>query len=278
MPRPTDHRHLIESIVPIVAAAGRAILEVYETKFDVVDKDDASPLTQADLAAHTLICNALRALTPEIPVLSEESVAPDFATRQSWSRYWLVDPLDGTKEFINRNGEFTVNIALIEDHRAVLGVVGVPAQDVIYSGDVDARSAQRRDRNGARALEARRMDPMRDLVVVASRSHGGERLEAYIDALAHRFPSVTRTPVGSSLKLCILAEGRADFYPRLGPTSEWDIAAAHAVLEAAGGAVWTFDRAPLRYNTKESLLNPEFLAVGDARFDWWGNLPPIAPA
>ena len=278
MPRPTDHRRLIESIVPIVAAAGRAILEVYETKFDVVDKDDASPLTQADLAAHTLICNALRALTPEIPVLSEESVAPDFATRQSWSRYWLVDPLDGTKEFINRNGEFTVNIALIEDHRAVLGVVGVPAQDVIYSGDVDARSAQRRDRNGARALEARRMDPMRDLVVVASRSHGGERLEAYIDALAHRFPSVIRTPVGSSLKLCILAEGRADFYPRLGPTSEWDIAAAHAVLEAAGGAVWTFDRAPLRYNTKESLLNPEFLAVGDARFDWWGSLPPIAPA
>ncbi len=278
MARSTDYGRLIESLVPIVADAGAAILEVYESKFEVVDKDDASPLTQADLAAHRLICNALRTLTPEIPVLSEESIAPDFATRRSWSRYWLVDPLDGTKEFINRNGEFTVNIALIEDHRAVLGVVGVPAQDVIYSGEVDARRAQRRDRSGVQPLEARHMDPLRELVVVASRSHGGERLEAYIDALAQRFPAVTRTPVGSSLKLCILAEGRADFYPRLGPTSEWDIAAAHAVLEAAGGAVWTFDRAPLRYNTKESLLNPEFLAVADARFDWWANLPPIAPA
>ena len=278
MPRSTDHRGLIESLVPIVADAGRAILEVYESKFDVVSKEDASPLTLADLAAHALICNALRGLTPDIPVLSEESVPPDFATRQSWSRYWLVDPLDGTKEFINRNGEFTVNIALIENHRAVLGVVGVPAQDVIYCGDVDAGRAQRRDRSGVHALETRRMDPLRELVVVASRSHGGERLEAYIDALAKRFPSVQRTPVGSSLKLCILAEGRADFYPRLGPTSEWDIAAAHAVLAAAGGAVWTLDHATLRYNTKDSLLNPEFLAVADARFDWQRALPPIAPA
>ena len=277
MPRSTDHRGLIESLVPIVDA-GRAILEVYESKFDVVSKEDASPLTQADLAAHRLICNALRGLTPDIPVLSEESVPPDYATRQSWSRYWLVDPLDGTKEFINRNGEFTVNIALIENHRAVLGVVGVPAQDVIYCGDVDAGRAQRRDRSGVHALETRRMDPLRELVVVASRSHGGERLEVYIDALAKRFPSVKRTPVGSSLKLCILAEGRADFYPRLGPTSEWDIAAAHAVLAAAGGAVWTLDHAPLRYNTKDSLLNPEFLAVADAQFDWRGTLPPIAPA
>jgi 3'(2'), 5'-bisphosphate nucleotidase len=274
----TDSQRLIDAIVPIVADAGRAILEVYESKFDVVAKDDASPLTQADLASHTLIFNALRALTPEIPVLSEESKAPDFATRQSWPRYWLVDPLDGTKEFINRNGEFTVNIALIEDHRATLGIVGVPAQDVIYCGDVEARRAERRDRNGVRALDGRRMDPARELVVVASRSHGGERLENYLDALAQRFPSVARTPVGSSLKFCILAEGRADFYPRLGPTSEWDIAAAHAVLAAAGGAVWTLDRAPLRYNTKDSLLNPEFFAVADARFDWWKALPPIAPA
>ena len=277
MPDDKDHRRLIEALVPIVDEAGREILAVYGSDFDVVAKDDASPLTQADLASHRSIQHALRLLTPDIPVLSEEASLPDFATRCSWSRYWLVDPLDGTKEFINRNGEFTVNIALIESHRAVLGVVGVPAQSVIYTGEVEAGRAERRDSSGVHVLKVRRMDPARELIVVASRSHGGERLEAFIDALTERFRTVNRTPVGSSLKFCILAEGRADFYPRLGPTSEWDIGAAHAVLEAAGGAVWTFDRAPLRYNTKESLLNPEFVAVADARFDWLSALPPVAP-
>jgi 3'(2'), 5'-bisphosphate nucleotidase len=278
MPDSTDRRRLIDSLVAIVDAAGREIMKVYESNFTVVTKDDASPLTQADLASHRSIRDALHALTPEIPLLSEEANLQDFATRQSWTRYWLVDPLDGTKEFINRNGEFTVNIALIEDHRAVLGIVGVPAQGVIYTGDVAARRAERRDRQGIRAINTRRMDRARELIVVASRSHGGERLELFLDELSRRFGSVDRTPVGSSLKFCILAEGRADLYPRLGPTSEWDIAAAHAVLEAAGGAVWTFDRLPLRYNTKESLLNPEFLAIADEAFDWWSALPPIAPA
>ena len=278
MPDDKDHRRLIEALVPIVDRAGREILAVYESDFDVVTKEDASPLTQADLASHRSIQNALLTLTPDIPVLSEESMLADFATRSSWDRYWLVDPLDGTKEFVNRNGEFTVNIALIELHRAVLGVVGVPTQNVIYTGEVDAGRAERRDSSGVRVLKVRRMDPARELVVVASRSHGGERLETFIDALAQRFRSVNRTSVGSSLKFCILAEGRADLYPRLGPTSEWDIGAAHAVLEAAGGAVWTFDGAPLRYNTKESLLNPEFVAVADAQFDWLSALPPVAPA
>jgi len=277
MPDNIDHRRLIEALVPIVADAGREILAVYGSDFDVVAKADASPLTQADLASHRSIQHALRTLTPDIPVLSEESSLPDFATRSSWGRYWLVDPLDGTKEFVNRNGEFTVNIALIESHRPVLGVVGVPTQNVIYTGDVDAGRAERRDSSGVRMLKVRRMNPARELVVVASRSHGGDRLETFIDALAQRFRSVNRTPIGSSLKFCILAEGRADLYPRLGPTSEWDIGAAHAVLEAAGGAVWTFDGAPLRYNMKESLLNPEFFAVADAQFDWLSALPPVAP-
>jgi 3'(2'), 5'-bisphosphate nucleotidase len=190
----------------------------------------------------------------------------------------LVDPLDGTKEFVNRNGEFTVNVALIEGHAATLGAVAVPVQNVIYTGDVSARTAQRRDERGTHAIAARPMDSSRELIVVASRSHGGERLEQFIDALSTRFSPVSRTPIGSSLKLCILAEGRADLYPRLGPTSEWDIAAAHAVLQAAGGAVWTFDRETLRYNTKESLLNPEFVAVADATFDWWRSLPSVAAA
>jgi 3'(2'), 5'-bisphosphate nucleotidase len=278
MPDTTDHRRLIDALVAIVDAAGREIMKVYGSDFEVASKADASPLTQADLASHRLIRDALRDLTPNVPVLSEESNAPDFATRQSWNRYWLVDPLDGTKEFVNRNGEFTVNVALIEGHRAVLGVVGVPALNVTYTGDVALRRAERRDREGTRAIAARRMDRARELIVVASRSHGGERLELFIEELSRRFGSVDRTPVGSSLKLCILAEGRADLYPRLGPTSEWDIAAAHAVLQAAGGSVWTFDREQLMYNTKESLLNPEFIAVADAAFDWWAALPPIARA
>jgi len=274
----TDHRRLTDALVAIVDAASREIMTVYESDFDVDTKEDDSPLTQADLASHRLIRDALRDLTPDIPLLSEESNAPDFATRRSWNRYWLVDPLDGTKEFVNRNGEFTVNIALIEGHRAVLGIVGVPAQGVTYTGDVTSRRAERRDQDGIREIKARRMDRARELVVVASRSHGGERLEMFNTELSRRFRSVERTPVGSSLKLCILAEGRADLYPRLGPTSEWDIAAAHAVLQAAGGAVWTFDRAPLMYNTKESLLNPDFLAVADDAFDWWATLPAIASA
>ncbi len=278
MPDIRDRKQLVDALVAIVVDAGREIMQVYGSNFDVVTKDDSSPLTQADLASHRLIRDALVRMTPDIPVLSEESTLPDFATRRSWSRYWLVDPLDGTKEFVNRNGEFTVNIALIDGHRAVLGIVGVPARGVVYTGDVVERRAERRDEHGTRAMHTRRMDRARELVVVASRSHGGERLEAFIDGLAERFNAVNRTPVGSSLKLCILAEGLADLYPRLGPTSEWDIAAAHAVLEAAGGAVMTFDHEPLRYNTKESLLNPEFLAVADDAFDWWSALPPIASA
>ena len=273
-----DRRSLIDALVSIVEDAGREIMRVYSTSFDVVAKADDSPLTQADLASHRSIKRALRQLTPDLPVLSEESTLPDFATRRAWRRYWLVDPLDGTKEFVSRNGEFTVNIALIEGHDATLGVVGVPALQTVYTGDAIAKRAECRDALGVRVVSGRAMDRDRELVVVASRSHGGERLEQYIGALSSRFTAVNRTPIGSSLKLCILADGRADFYPRLGPTSEWDIAAAHAVLQAAGGAVWSLDRAPLRYNTKESLLNPEFLAVADARFDWWSVLPQIPPA
>jgi len=269
----TQRQHFIDALVEIVTDAGREIVAIYQTDFDVTTKADDSPLTQADLAANAVIRRGLQELAPDVPILSEEAELPDFATRRAWSRYWLVDPLDGTKEFINKNGEFTVNVALIEDSRALLGVVGVPARDVVYTGDVASQRAERRDSNGTRTLAARRLNAEQPLVVVASRSHGGERLERFIDALRGRFDGVDRTPVGSSLKLCILAEGRADIYPRLGPTSEWDIAAAHAVLNAAGGEVWNFDRAPLRYNTKESLLNPDFVAVADPQYDWWSTLP-----
>lgn len=272
-----QRQRYIDGLADIVSSAGREVLAIYQTDFSVAIKADDSPLTQADLAAHRVIRHGLTELAPEIPVLSEEAALPVYATRRGWSCYWLVDPLDGTKEFINKNGEFTVNIALIEGNHATLGVVGVPAQGVIYSGDVVTGVAERRDQHGVRSLSARKLDTSRALIVVASRSHGGDRLEQFVDALRERFATVDRTPVGSSLKLCILAEGRADIYPRLGPTSEWDIAAAHAVLEAAGGAVWSFDGKPLRYNTKESLLNPEFVAVADAAYDWWNVLPTPAP-
>jgi 3'(2'), 5'-bisphosphate nucleotidase len=265
---------LIERLIELTRQAGDAILKIYETDFVVETKADASPLTQADLAAQRIIETGLSELTPDIPVISEESDPPEYSIRRDWRRYWLVDPLDGTKEFVNRNGEFTVNIALIEDQVPTFGVVGVPVQAIVYTGD-SALGAFRHDAQGSQKLTGRPMVEGRPVVVVASRSHGGERLTSYLDALADRFGAVERTPVGSSLKLCILAEGRADLYPRLGPTSEWDIAAAHAVLSAAGGALWAVDGKRLSYNSKTSFLNPEFFAVADAKFAWQQALPPV---
>ena len=260
-----------DALIDIATAAGREILAVYETAFDVATKDDASPLTEADLRAHRVIVDGLRDLAPDVPVISEEAESPPFDVRRHWTRYWLVDPLDGTKEFVSRNGEFTVNIALIEDGEPVLGVVGVPVKGHVYVGDCKEMEAWRVSEAGRERLHTRRMG--RPLAVVASRRHGGTRLAGYLEALAESFGEVERKPVGSSLKFCLLAEGEADLYPRLGPTSEWDIGAAHAVLKAAGGAVMLTDGAPFRYNAKESFLNPDFVAVGDSGFVWHDHLP-----
>jgi 3'(2'), 5'-bisphosphate nucleotidase len=261
-------------LVDIVAAAGSVILEVYETNFDVQTKSDDSPLTVADLSAHKVIDAGLQELTPDIPIISEESVPPSYAVRSQWQRYWLVDPLDGTKEFVNRNGEFTVNIALIEGDTPIFGIVGVPFQGKIYVGNARKGEAYLLHEGVRTDLKPQlREADEASLVVVASRNHGGDRLEAYLSELGNRFSDCTRTPVGSSLKLCVLAENKADIYPRLGLTSEWDIGAAQAVLVAAGGGVFTEDGEPLRYNTKESFLNPEFLAVADREFPWLDRLP-----
>lgn len=265
----------MEALLALVEQAGKAIMDIYSQDFEVQTKSDDSPLTQADLAAHRILESGLQELAPGIPVFSEEGVAPDYAERQTWGRYWLIDPLDGTKEFVSRNGEFTVNVALIEQHRAVLGFVGVPARNVLFWGDVNSGQAWRRQQGATTSIRTRHYRASEPLVVVASRNHGGERLERYLEAIATRFGPVDRTPVGSSLKLCILAEGKADLYPRLGLTSEWDIAAAHAVLAAAGGDLWAADGAPMRYNAKESVLNPEFIAVGDATFGWREKLPAV---
>jgi 3'(2'), 5'-bisphosphate nucleotidase len=268
-----DHAQLLERAAGIATHAAAAIMEIYQSDFNVVEKADESPLTQADLNSHSVIVAGLRALTPELPIVSEESEMPDYATRRQWPQYWLVDPLDGTKEFVSRNGEFTVNIALIDGNRPLLGVVAVPARDHVYVGSVLDRHAELRTSESTTRLAPRPFTGQRAPTVVVSRSHGGERLAQFMTALRCHFPELTEVPVGSALKLCILAEGEADLYPRLGPTSEWDIGAAQAVLEAAGGTVWTFDRQRLAYNAKESLLNPEFLAVADPSYDWWSVLP-----
>ena len=264
--------HLIAALIDVTRRAGTAILQVYESDFEVQSKSDASPLTEADLASHHVIAGALSGLTPEIPLLSEESEPPPFDERQRWRRYWLVDPLDGTREFVNRNGQFTVNIALIEDGQPRLGLVGVPVRGQVYLGCIATGRAECHENGTVRRIGGRPMAVDRPVMVVASRSHGNERLERYLASLAAAFPGVERRAMGSSLKLCMLADGGADLYPRLGPTCEWDIAAAHAVLAAAGGAVRRLDGEPILYNKRE-FLNPDFIAVADAAFPWADRLP-----
>ena len=259
-----NHERL-EQLVEISRIAGNAILDVYAQDFSVTKKDDKSPLTQADLAAHRIICDALIKLDPGTPVLSEESAEIPFAERRCWQEYWLVDPLDGTKEFINRNGEFTVNIALITAHVPVMGVVHVPVSGKTYFGGRGLGAFTKDGDKNATRISTRQpcAEPM---VVVGSRSHANPDLEQRLNAIGpHELVSM-----GSSLKFCLVAEGRADFYPRLGLTSEWDTAAAQAVVEAAGGRVTQLNGQDLPYNTKESLLNPHFLVFGDLRVDWPG--------
>lgn len=255
---------LAERVAGIARAAGREILEVYAQGVTARTlKADDSPLTAADLRSHRLIVSALGALTPDVPVLSEEAARPSYAERARWACHWLVDPLDGTREFLSRNGEFTVNIALIEAHAPVLGVVHVPVSDTTYWG-IPGEGARRQvgDRPAQAAqVAAHAADPVR---VVGSRSHRGDSLEGFLARLgAHELKAV-----GSSLKFCMIAEGAADVYPRLGPTSEWDTAAAHAVLLAAGGTVVELDGQPLRYNARAELTNPFFVAYADRGRDW----------
>jgi len=254
---------LIEPLVTLARQAGDAILEVYATDFDVQAKADDSPLTQADMASNRVIDAGLRALTPDLPIISEETGLPDFGERGQWSRYWLIDPLDGTKEFVKRNGEFTVNIALIDNHRPVLGIVHVPVMNKTYTGCDGCGSSVRTGDEDPREISVSPVSasPVR---VVGSRSHRGASLDAFFEALGE----IEIHPMGSSLKFCVVAEGNADIYPRLGPTSEWDTAAAQAVVEQAGGAVVELDGRPLSYNAKADILNPHFLVRGPQDRDW----------
>ena len=253
----TMTRELREAVIALARQAAADILAVYEGAFDVGHKVDRSPLTAADLASHRRIVAGLQVLTPEIPVLSEESNSLDIAQRRTWSRFWLVDPLDGTREFIKRNGEFTVNIALIEDGVATFGVIQQPVGGGLWHGMLGA-GAFRRDGDVDAGIHVRKpaSAPLR---IAASRSHRDARTQALLDALT----GSEAMACGSSLKFCRIAEGELDLYPRFGPTSEWDTAAGQAILEAAGGAVLDPRGRPFRYNQRDTLLNGDFIAFGD---------------
>lgn len=263
-----------EAVVDICRQAAEKILAVYADKslFEVETKADDSPVTRADIAANAVIVNALEALTPDIPILTEESSMVPFETRKKWSQYWLVDPLDGTKEFIRRNDQFTVNIALIREGRPIMGVVYVPVGHVAYVG-VAGEGAYKIQDDSKQRLQCRSLPTsstaIREAIkIVASANHSNPATENFINIVETRIGRVECRSIGSSLKFCLLAEGEADVYPRLAPTSEWDTGAAQAVLAAAGGAVYQPDARPLVYNSKASILNPYFYAVADPSFDW----------
>lgn len=248
---------MLGMIVSLAERAGDEIMKVYSRDFSVEYKEDSSPLTEADKASHAVIEAGLAALDPSVPIISEEGAPIPWEKRKSYKRFWLVDPLDGTKEFIKRNGEFTVNIALIEGDTPVLGVIYVPVRGVLYYGE-KGTGAFRQARGGApEKLERKLLEPGSPVRAVVSRSHQSAEAEEFLKA----YDVSGTVEAGSSLKFCLVAEDKADLYPRFGPTCEWDTAAGHAIAEAAGCSVTTLDAGPLRYN-KENPLNPGFVVSG----------------
>jgi len=253
-----DLAALAESLMPIVTRAGAAIMQIYDGAFAVQRKDDNSPLTLADLESQRVIIDGLKRITPDIPILSEESAAAPWAERQTWRELWVVDPLDGTREFVKRNGEFTINIALVVEHEPVLGMVSAPALGATFWGMAGLGAFTRRQGGEARRIHT--VPPQRPLRVIGSRSHASPQTAAYLTRLGAHVMS----GIGSSLKFCLLAEGKAELYPRFGATSEWDTAAGQALLEAAGGHVTRMDGHRMRYYCRESLINSDFVAFSDA--------------
>ncbi|PXF31818.1 adenosine-3'(2'),5'-bisphosphate nucleotidase [Pokkaliibacter plantistimulans] len=260
---------VLAEVERIARKAGDLIMEVYARDFAVVDKDDKSPLTEADARAHSFIVSELKALSPVTPILSEEDVG-SFTGQDKYYQYWLVDPLDGTKEFIKRNGEFTVNIALIDSGKAILGVVYAPAIDVLYSA-AQGFGAKKVEGNETASISVSSYVQGELCRVVGSRSHGSDAMGTFLQ----RLPQHQMVAMGSSLKLCLIAEGKADIYPRLGPTSLWDTAAAQCVVEVAGGKVVTLAGEPLGYGNTSKILNPYFLATGAGDIDWVGMFSDI---
>ena len=268
-----DTSALLPQVMTIAEEAGKAVMAIYDRpdELHIESKADTTPVTDADLEAHRLICDRLRQLTPEIPILSEESPAEEILQRRQWRRYWLIDPLDGTKEFIKRNGEFTVNIALIDNHRSVLGVVHVPATATTYAGSLSQDAIKRGANGEEEQIHCRPLDAAGGMTLLTSRSHIDDRQDQYIQQL-EQLAALTVKGVGSSLKLCLIAEGQADLHLRLGRTCEWDTGAAQAVLEAAGGKVMDLLMQPLNYNQKSDLYNPDFIAIADPEVNWAEHL------
>ncbi len=260
---PLDLSALIPPIRTLMKEVSSVILKIYKQDFSIEDKSDNTPVTEADFAADRMLNAGLRELLPDVPVLSEESADIPFETRSTWTRYWLVDPLDGTREFINRNGEFTINIALIENHESILGAIHVPINNTLYTAYRGGGAWKESPKTPLTQIHTRK-NQGEQWIVVGSRSHHSDEVTKFLDQIGeHRV-----LPVGSSLKSCMVAEGKADLYPRLGPTSEWDTAAAQCIVEEAGGMLTGTDLKPLRYNTKDSLLNPHFLVSGQPDQDW----------
>ena len=259
-----NYEKQILELLNIAIDSGREILKIYNNEIIVNSKEDKSPITQADINSNNLIVNRLKRLEPNIPILSEESLV-SWENRKDWNKYWLIDPLDGTKEFINRNGEFTVNISLIENNYPIFGIIYSPVKSVLYYALKN---------NGCYKLKTNsNLSTLKDFdkinikkeknittKVIGSRSHSSKDFQNWVEKKFTNFELIT---IGSSLKFCILAEGEADIYPRLGPTSEWDIAAGHIILEEAGGKLLTIDNKDILYNTKEDILNPDFIAYGN---------------
>ena len=249
----------VRKIISIAEEAGKEIMHIYDTDdFAVTDKSDKSPLTKADKAGNAVIVAALKENFPNIPIISEENKMIEYADRKDWEYFWLVDPLDGTKEFIKKNGEFTVNIALIRKGKPVMGVVGIPAQNKIYYS-VEGKGAFRIDPDGSETKLMIHPSKENEISLIGSRSHPSPEFDAYLKDMESKYTTVNFVPAGSSLKFCLVAEGKADIYPRLGPTMEWDTAAGHAVVLEAGARVKIYgEEKDLQYN-KENLLNPFFI-------------------
>ena len=259
---------ILPDIIELARLAGQKILDIYETDFQVINKKDNTPVTCADLAANELIVQKLSELTPRIPVLSEESDVIPFAQRSRWETYWLVDPLDGTKAFIEKTGEFSVNIALIHQHYPVIGVIYSPIKRCSFYASKGDGAFYLNDGNQARSIQVRSQCQEKIVVAGTTRSSRSAAWQTFLENLQAEFNDYEIKYMGSSLKSCMVAEGVADVYARLGPTSEWDTAAAQCIVEEAGGLITDTRMQVLAYNTKESLLNPEFFVFGDKSIRW----------
>ena len=251
----------------ISVEAGRIILDYYNKNLNITFKADESPLTQADLASNKLITDTIKKITPNIPILSEEEFI-EWDVRKEWKKYWLIDPLDGTKEFIKKNGEFTVNIALIENNRPTLGVIYAPVSNELYFAKKNfgsfkiLTSKQLNTLDNAKKISIK-INKTNKVKIIGSRSHSNPILQKWVSKNFNDFQILQK---GSSLKFCLIAEGFADIYPRFGPTSEWDIAAGHIILEEAGGKLKSIDNKEILYNEKEDILNPNFFAYNNINF------------